>query len=59
MLGGMLQIEPVAGDRSGGTGEIRGSGWMAGPYFVAKEPLKKSPNMENVPVHGIEIPMYS
>ena len=24
-----------------------------------KESLKKSPNMENVPVHGIEIPIYS
>ena len=35
MLGGMLQLDSVAGDLSGGTGEVRGSGWMAGPYFVA------------------------
>ena len=35
MLGGMLQFDSVAGDLSGAAGEIRGRGWMAGPYFVA------------------------
>ena len=36
MLGGMLQLDSVSGDLTGGTGEIRGRGWMAGPYFVAR-----------------------
>ena len=39
MLGGMLQMDSVSGDLSGGVGEIRGSGWMAMPYLVARGAL--------------------
>ena len=37
MLGAMLQLDSVAGDMEGGTGEIRGTGWMAGPYVAARD----------------------
>ena len=30
MLGGMLQLDSISWDLSGGTGEILGRGWMAG-----------------------------
>ena len=36
LLGGMLQFDSGAAELGGGEGEIRGRGWMAGPYLVAK-----------------------
>ena len=36
MLGGLLQFDTVAGDLGEGSGEIRGDGWMAGPYIAAR-----------------------
>ena len=39
LLGGMLQFDSF-GSRSGGeavSGEIRGDGWMAGPYFAMRD----------------------
>ena len=39
MLGGMIQMDSVSGDLSGGVGEIGGSGWMAMSYLVASGAL--------------------
>ena len=36
LLGGMLQFDSSAAELGGGEGEIRGRGWMAGPYLVAR-----------------------
>ena len=37
LVGGMLQFDAFDMDLDGGNGEIDGRGWLAGPYFAARD----------------------